>query len=343
MVRANGSYPLCPGFKSLHRHHPLVKSFRKGLKALPVRDGSRVLLACSGGPDSLGMLALFLSATPRPDLALGLAHVHHNLRGGEADRDEAAVHGLASDLGLPFYSLRLSGGPVRGQSREEWAREKRYAALEELRADEGWDLVATAHSLDDQAETLLLRVHRGCGLDGLAGILPASGRVVRPVLDLTRAELGEAARACGFRPLQDSSNLSRRILRNRLRLDALPALEAALPGFSRQLAALSRRARLTRPEAEAPEVAALEGDTLYYPCETLIRLGEGAGLAALRQGLLAYRGDLRRIGERHLRALWALAVASPGATVALPGRLEGVREKGRVSVRPAAGRWRHQP
>jgi tRNA(Ile)-lysidine synthase len=313
-----------------------------GLKALPIRDGSRVLLACSGGADSLGMLALFLSALPRPHVALGLAHVHHNLRGREADRDEAAVHQLASALGLPFYSLRLSGGPARGQSREEWARERRYAALEELRADEGWDWVATAHSLDDQAETLLIRMHRGCGLDGLAGILPVSSRVVRPVLELSRAELREAAEACGFRPLQDSSNLSRRYLRNRLRLDALPALEAALPGLSRQLAALARRARLANPGLRAPEVAAVEGDTLYYPCETLIRLGEGAGLAALRQGLLTYRGDLRRIGERHLKALWALAVASPGATVALPGRLEGVREKGRVSVRPSAGKRRHR-
>ena len=111
VVRANGSYPLCPGFKSLHRHHPLLKQFRRDLKGLPLGDGDRVLLAVSGGGDSVGLMALFLSALPRPDLALGVAHVHHNLRGAEADGDEAAVKALAGAVGLPFVRARLAGKP----------------------------------------------------------------------------------------------------------------------------------------------------------------------------------------------------------------------------------------
>jgi len=288
----------------------------------------------------VGLLALFLSIRGRPELALGVAHVHHNLRGAEADRDEAFVHDLAGSLELPFFSLRLSGGPGRGESLEEWAREKRYAALESLRSDERYDWVATAHQMEDQAETLLLRIARGTGPDGLAGIRSVSGRVVRPLLSFSGAELREAAAGCGLPFVEDSSNRDRRFLRNRLRLDALPAIEKALPGFTRGMAALARRVSTVSPSREAAEIAVLEGDTLYYACGALINLGLPSGLAALRLGLRRVTGGLRRIGERHLLALWALAGATPGARVALPGGWEGVREKSGIRVRRSGGGWR---
>jgi tRNA(Ile)-lysidine synthase len=286
------------------------------------------------------MLALFLSLEGRPELAFGVAHVHHNLRGAEADRDEAFVHDLTASLELPFFSLRLSGEPGRGESLEEWAREKRYAALESLRADEGYDWVVTAHQMEDQAETLLMRIARGTGPDGLAGIRSVSGCLVRPLLDFSGAELREAAAGCGLPFVEDSSNRDRRFLRNRLRLEALPALEKALPGFTRGMAALARRVFTAPPSPEAAEIAVLEGDTLYYPCGALINLGLPSGLAALRRGLRRMRGDLRRISERHLSALWALAGAVQGARVALPGGWEGVREKGGLRVRRSGGGWR---
>ncbi len=333
MVRANGSYPLCPGFKSLHRHHPLIKKFRQDLKSLPIRDGERVLAAVSGGGDSVGLLALFLSARPRPDLELGVAHVHHNLRGVEADRDQAAVAGLAEALGLSFRTTRLDGAPAQGQSVEEWARLGRYAALESLRTKGRWDWVATAHSRDDQAETVLLRIGRGTGLQGLAGILPVAGRTVRPVLDFSGNELRQAAADCGLGYLEDSTNRDRRFLRNRVRLDVLPAVDAAMPGFSRHLAALARLAAEAPAYSRALEVAVFEGDSLYYECSALSELTEGEGLAAMRQGLLLSRGHLRRIGEKHLRALWALKSARTGASVALPGGWEGIREKKGIRLR----------
>jgi tRNA(Ile)-lysidine synthase len=339
VVRANGSYPLCPGFDSLHRHHPFLKQFRRDLKGLPLGDGDRVLVAVSGGGDSAGLLALLLSARPRPDLALGVAHVHHNLRGPEADRDEAAVKGLAKALGLPFCRVKLRGKPARGQSTEEWAREGRYAALERLRAKGSWDWVATAHTLDDQAETVLMRIARGTGIHGLSGIHPVSGRVVRPALGLTGAQLREAAKACGLAWLEDSSNADRRYLRNRIRAEVLPTLEAAVPGISARLAALARLAREARPAAP-PAIARVEGDTVYYECDALSGLAEGQALELFREGLRTVRGDLRRIAERHLRALWALRTAKPGGVVALPGGWAGVREPRGIRLGPAAPRQR---
>jgi len=308
--------------------------FRAGLKALPLRDGCRVLVAVSGGGDSVGLLALLLSARPRPDLVLGVVHVHHNLRGVEADRDEAAVNALAKSLHLPFARARLRGKPEKGQSVEEWARLGRYAAMERLREKGGWDWVVTAHSLDDQAETVLMRIARGTGLQGLAGIRPQAERVIRPVLSFTGAQLRQAAELCGLSYLEDSTNADARFLRNRIRREVLPALDGALPGFSRRLAALARLAGET-PSREGPSIASVEKGTVYYECAALSALGEGQGLEALRQGLRRVRGDLRRITERHLRALWALREARPGGLVALPGGWVGARERAGIRLRAA--------
>jgi len=292
------------------------------------------LVAVSGGGDSVGLLALLLSALPRPDLTLGVAHIHHNLRGEEADRDEAAVKALAKSLGLPFVRAKLRGKPTKGQSVEEWARMGRYAAIERLREKGGWDFVVTAHSLDDQAETVLMRIARGTGLHGLAGIRPLAKRVIRPVLGFTGVQLRLAAELCGLRYLEDSTNADRRFLRNRIRRDVLPALDHALPGFSRRLAALARLAGQAPPAAD-PSIASLENGAVYYECAALSALGEGQGLEALREGLRAVRGDLRRITERHLRALWALRGARPGGLVALPGGWIGARERAGIRLRAA--------
>jgi tRNA(Ile)-lysidine synthase len=334
---------LCPGFKSLHRHHPLLKRFRAGLKGLPLQDGDRLLVAVSGGGDSVGLLALLLSASPRPAFNLGLVHVHHNLRGAEADRDETAVHDLAASLGLPFVSLRLAGRPPKGESVEQWARQARYAAFEALRCEEGWDWIATAHSLDDQAETVLLRIARGTGLGGLAGILPVAGRVVRPALAFTGEELRAAAAACGLSYLEDGTNRDLRFQRNRIRLKVLPAIESALPGFSVRLAALARIASQAPVAAEVPAVARKEGESVYYSCEALGSVTEGEALEAFRGGLRLCRGNLRGITERHLRALWALRSARPGGRADLPGGWMGLRESRGIRLKRRAGDPEEEP
>jgi tRNA(Ile)-lysidine synthetase-like protein len=295
-----------------------------------------VLVAISGGGDSVGLLAFLLSALPRPGLVLGVAHVHHNLRGSEADRDRAAVRDLARSLGLPFSSARLKSRPPKGDSVEAWARTERYAALERLRLRGKWDLVATAHTLDDQAETVLMRIARGTGLQGLSGILARNGKVVRPALGLRGAELREAARSCGLAFLEDSSNSDRRFLRNRVRREVLPAVESALPGFSRRLAALARLASEAAPPAgsKALTVAVLEADGLYYERADLAEWTDGEGLAALREGIRAARGHLGGLTERHLRALWSLRTCRPGAAVPLPGGWEGTVEGRRIRIGP---------
>jgi tRNA(Ile)-lysidine synthase len=241
---------------------------------------------------------------------------------------------LAESLDLPLARARLRGKPAKGQSVEEWGRLGRYAAMERLREKGGWDWVVTAHSLDDQAETVLMRIARGTGLQGLAGIRPQVERVIRPALAFTGAQLRKAAELCGLPYLEDSTNADGRFLRNRIRREILPVIEGALPGFSRRLAALARVAGQA-PSREGPPIASTESGTVYYECAALSALGEGQGLEALRQGLRGVRGDLRRITERHLRALWALREARPGGLVALPGGWVGARERAGIRLRAA--------
>lgn len=282
------------------------------------------------------MLALFLSARPRPDLHLGLAHVDHGLRGEEGAADALWVSELAGTLGLPLSVSGLEGAPPRGKSREEWAREGRYDALEAARARGGWDLVATAHSADDQAETVLLRIGRGSGLRGLAGILPLAGKVVRPVLGLSGRELRGAARECGLGWREDATNGDLAMPRNHLRHEVLPRIEGALPRFSHHLAALASEAASLAPQ-EFGNVATLEGGEVYYSAEVLRSLGREGAVAALREGLKAARGDLRRMGRAHYEALWSLLGSPPGATADLPLGWQGLREKAGLRLRTKKG------
>ena len=336
MVRANGSYPLCPGFKSLHRHHPLLGKFRKQLRALGLCGQERLLLAISGGGDSVGMLALFLSLRRRPEFVIGVAHVEHGLRNSGGRRDAAAVAALAGECGLPFSQVSLKGRPGRGVSIEEWAREHRYAALEKLRRGGKWDFVATAHSSDDQAETVLMRIARGAGLAGIVGIRPMAGRVVRPVLKFSGVELRSLARECNLEWLSDPTNEDLRFERNRVRLEVMPFLEERLPGFSRHLTALAgEAASLSRPDLQ--EVAVMETESVYYPLEVLRSLGKERSESAFREGLRVVRGDLRRVGRAHYVAIWSLVESAPGARVALPSGWAGVREKAGIRLKADGG------
>lgn len=331
MARANGSYPLCPGFNSLHRHHFVLRKFRKNLKDLPVENGDKILLAYSGGGDSAGMLALFLSAFPQPQVQISLAHVNHNLRGKESKKDAEFSAKIAGKFSLAFHLLGIKEKPPKGKSIEEWAREKRYELLEKCRKENGYDFVATAHSMDDQAETLLLRIARGSGVDGLKGILKVSSRLIRPCLSLRAEELRAAAKDCGVDYVEDNSNRQNRFSRNLLRNKGMPVLEKALPNIVAGLFRLSQN--LDFNEKRLPSVAKREGDSLYYSLSALAPLEVNEAVSAFRLGLREMKGDLKGLTRRHLEAIVTLIHSAKGAFVPLPGGIEAVREERGVRFR----------
>ena len=203
--------------------------------------GGRVLCAVSGGADSMALLHMLLR---RGDLTVCAAHYEHGLRGEEALRDAAFVEEYCRSRGVPFLmehgNVRTYAGE-RGLGIEEAARELRYAFLERAADRLGCDVIATAHNADDNAETMLLHLLRGSGLDGLRGIPQRRGRVVRPLLDTSRAEIERYLEENGVPHVEDSSNTDEAFSRNLLRKRVMPVLRALNPRVSE---AMGRTARL---------------------------------------------------------------------------------------------------
>jgi tRNA(Ile)-lysidine synthase len=282
-----------------------------------------ILVAVSGGADSVALLHALVAIGQRA----AAAHVHHGLRGDEADADLESVAAHARALGVPFHAARVDAARRDGRSPEARARELRYAALGELRAELGYACVATAHTLDDQAETVLLRAIRGTGPAGLAAIAPRSGqgRVLRPVLELRREELRGYLRVRCVPWREDSTNRDPRVPRNRLRTRVLPELEAAHPGAARKLAELARAARepeawLEREAERSVGRAVREGGGgVWLEPAPLLELPEPL-LYRVLSGLLARVGLADSVTRSHLeRMARFLSEAGGGKRLSLPG------------------------
>jgi tRNA(Ile)-lysidine synthase len=208
-----------------------------------------VAVACSGGPDSLALLALAAEA----GLAPVAVHVDHGARAGSAAEAEV-VAGFAERLGTGFAAETVAVPP--GPNFEARAREARYDVLEAARERLGCTAVLVGHSRDDQAETVLLNMLRGAGVSGLAGMPSRRGRVVRPLLDVPRSDLAAVCARVGLRPLDDPMNADPANRRVWLRREVIPALEA---GAARDLrAVLARQATVARADSDLLDALATD-------------------------------------------------------------------------------------
>ena len=185
--------------------------------------GARVLAAVSGGADSVALLHVLIEIAPRLGATLaGVAHLNHKQRGAASDDDERFVARLAAEHGLTFHCAEA--GALEGNL-EQAMRDARRDFFTRLIREGAADRVALAHTRDDQAETVLFRVLRGSGLSGLAGIHPVTGDgLIRPLLDVTRAEIEEFLHSRGVEWREDATNRDPRFARNRIRHELLPQL-----------------------------------------------------------------------------------------------------------------------
>jgi tRNA(Ile)-lysidine synthase len=225
------------------------------LNSLPIdttllKPGLRLAVGVSGGADSTALLRALAERRGELGLVLHAAHLHHGLRGAEADTDLEFARGLAADLGLIFHEAQVDTNAAAeraGESIEEAARRLRYGWFRQLMAAGEVDAVATAHTLDDQAETVLAKFLRGAWTEGLSAIHPViefpEGRILRPMLATTRAEVEAYLNAMGQGWREDSSNRELTYTRNRIRHELLPLLEGWNPRLREHLAHMAALAR----------------------------------------------------------------------------------------------------
>jgi tRNA(Ile)-lysidine synthase len=312
-----------------------------------LRDGTRVLVALSGGADSVALLRLLRELERDGVLAVaGAAHLNHQLRGAEADEDEAFCAALAARVGVPFVAERVDvAARARAQKRsiEDAARAVRYDFLE--RAADGLSaaVIAVAHTREDQAETFLLRLLRGSGTRGLAAIQPRAGRVVRPLLDVARQDLRAYLASSGQPFREDPSNADVAIPRNRVRHELIPYLESHFSPAVTDV--LARDAALARQDEEFLRGEAIKLAREIVLTDVAVRI-DVAGLSRAPRALSSrvVQAALQRLaGSKsitfdHVERVLALADgAGEGRAVSLPGQF-AVRAGGTIVLRPGRSR-----
>jgi len=308
--------------------------------------GDKVLVAVSGGPDSLCLLHLLSRLAGQLNITVQAVHVNHGLR-PEAAGEALYVKKMADKLGLPVVVYRADAGKLargRGYSLEDAARRVRYRCLRQAARRTGAGCIVTAHHADDRVETLLFRLLGGSGLDGLAGLpvrrqLAENLLLARPLFQVSRREIVGYCRAHSLRPLLDRSNRETRALRNRVRLLLLPWLEKEFGSHVRS--ALTRTCDLLAGESEwlqqlaagHLERATLEKSTgslaLDVGCLRLLPL-------ALRRRvvrLALWQAGVERVSAAHTQALLQLLDSRrPAGRTLLPAGFTACREYGRLSI-----------
>jgi tRNA(Ile)-lysidine synthase len=307
-----------------------------------IARGERVLVAVSGGPDSMALLHALIELAPEKKLGLGVAHLNHGLRPGDAESDEALVRKAADSARLPYFSEKANVPAVRkarGLSMEEAAREVRYRFLEEVARENLFSAVAVGHHADDNAELVLMNLLRGSGPLGLAGMPaqrplsaaktdPDAPRLIRPLLGLTRENILAYIAQNRIPWTEDSTNADPRYLRNRIRTELMPLIRQRYnPNIAQTL---NRTALILRSEkewtdqllaAKLENTASAPADTVSISKPRLLDAHPAEARRLVRMAIESAKGNLRQIGFGHIDAILALAGQPGDGSLDLPDRI----------------------
>lgn len=310
--------------------------------------GQLVLVAFSGGPDSLALLHVLTTLRDELKLHLYAAHLNHQIRGHEADEDERFCREAARQLGLPIAIQKVDVPQLvrqRRQSVEVVAREVRYAFLQEAARQVNATAIALGHHADDQVETVLLNIFRGSGTEGVAGIPPVRGMYVRPLLEVTRTEIEQYCKEHDLQPRTDSTNRLPEHKRNLVRISVLPALEQFFPGVRPNLRRLAEIVRedVTVLRAQADEslrslALQLADDRVSLDLRRYRLLPASLQRRVTREAIRHLRGDLLGVEMVHVEAVRSLAAARlTGKRLEVPGGIVAlVRYNELIFGRPEA-------
>ena len=306
-----------------------IYSFLRGY----VIPGDQVIVAVSGGKDSMALLHALHSLEKELQISVSAAHFQHGLRGAESQRDEDFVRTYCASEKIP---LAVGHGNVRTYAKEqrlgteEAARILRYEFLENLQQHAK---IVTAHTAQDNLETMLMHLIRGSGLHGLTGIPPERGRILRPMLEVTQQEITDYLTQHHIPHVEDSSNASDHYLRNRIRHHIVPMLEQENPSVSQSVAQLCKTLRQEDDymQSQALEAIRLLSRDGLLSCDGLLQLPE----AIQHRVMSLYLSPVPQVGRTHLEAALALCKSpSPSAELCLPNAWRLNRLYGQLQLEP---------
>ncbi len=293
----------------------MPRAVADSLTRIGIRREATVLVALSGGADSVALFHAMLALRKPFGYRVAAAHLNHGIRGAESDRDEAFVRELGARFEVALVIERASDLSVDTPNLEERARETRHAFLNAAADRVGAEYIAAAHQADDQAETVLMRLLRGAGAAGIAAMAERGpGRIIRPLLAVTREEVTAYLRSIGEKFVNDSSNQSSTYLRNRVRTELMPMLEANYaPGLRNRLVQLASEMRAlddfvsTAAKRELESSVSVSGLDISH----FAALHPALQAELIRQYIKHETGSLRRIERTHIEALRRLCLEGP--------------------------------
>lgn len=305
-------------------------------------ENDKVIVAVSGGPDSICLLHILYSIREKFNLKLYAAHVNHCLRGEEADKDEEYVKEFCKKLGIECFAKRVDINKLaeeRGLSSESAGRESRYEFFDELLKKLNAQKIALAHNANDQAETVLMRIIRGTGMEGLTGIKPIRGNIfIRPLINIKREYIEKYCMENNLLPRIDKTNLESIYTRNKIRLELIPYLQN---NFNKDIVNVLNRlvstiavdnSYLEKISEERYNKYCEKKDEKVIIYKDAFNEDEAILNRILRKAIIRLKGDLYNIEKVHIKDILNLQVGSTGKRINLPGGITGINNYGDIEL-----------
>ncbi|MDP4146470.1 MAG: tRNA lysidine(34) synthetase TilS [Bacillota bacterium] len=307
-----------------------------------IENGDKIVVGVSGGPDSICLLHVLNVLKIQFNISIVVAHINHCLRGEEADKDEAYVKTFCEDLGVEFYSARIDVNKLaveKGISCETAGRQVRYEFFEKVKASTSAQKIAIAHNANDQTETVLMRIIRGTGIEGMVGIRPVRDSIfIRPLIDITRDEIEEYCKKHSLSPRIDQTNLQNIYTRNKIRLELIPYIR---DNFNKDIVmTINRMADTAKVDNDYFDKVSTE--KFYQFChrnkEKIIiykeafKEHEAILSRILRKALEELTGDLFNFDKKHIYDVISLQRNESGKSINLPKGIVAYNNYGEIQL-----------